>query len=90
MNERQRDYFRRRLLAWREEVVKEAMQPPPYLLHELNRSDVVDRASAETDRSLELRARGRQHKLISKIDAALNRLEDGTYGFAKKLVNRLL
>jgi DnaK suppressor protein len=84
MNERQREYFRRRLLAWREEVVKETRQATPHLLDEQNRSDVVDRASADTDRSLELRARGRQHKLISKIDAALDRLDNGTYGFCEE------
>jgi DnaK suppressor protein len=82
MNERQRDYFRNKLLAWKEEICAESRETLEALqLDNQNHPDYADRASSETDRSIELRARDRQRKLISKIDAALKRIEDGTYGY---------
>jgi DnaK suppressor protein len=82
MNERQRDYFRRKLVAWKDEILREASETIVTLQNESeNHADVADRASSETDRSIELRARDRQRKLISKIDAALSRIEEGSYGF---------
>jgi DnaK suppressor protein len=85
MSERQRDYFRQRLLSWREDILKEAKETLQHLQDEnQNHPDLADRASSETDRAIELRARDRQRKLIAKIDAALNRIEDGTYGFCEE------
>jgi DnaK suppressor protein len=85
MNERQRDYFRERLLAWREDILKEAKETLQHLQDEnQNHPDLADRASSETDRAIELRARDRQRKVISKIDAALARIEDGTYGYCEE------
>jgi DnaK suppressor protein len=77
MNERQREYFRGKLLAWKEEILKEAKETLVTLQSESeNHPDIADRASSETDRAIELRARDRQRKLISKIDSALSRIED--------------
>jgi DnaK suppressor protein len=85
MNERQRDYFRLKLLDWREDILKEAKETLQHLQDESqNHPDLADRASSETDRAIELRARDRQRKLIAKIDAALQRLEDGTYGYCEE------
>jgi DnaK suppressor protein len=85
MNERQRDYFRAKLLAWREDILKEAKETLQHLQEEnQNHPDLADRASSETDRAIELRARDRQRKLIAKIDEALGRLEDGTYGYCEE------
>jgi DnaK suppressor protein len=85
MSDRQRDYFRQRLMTWREDILKEAKETLQHLQDEnQNHPDLADRASSETDRAIELRARDRQRKLISKIDAALNRIEDGTYGFCEE------
>jgi DnaK suppressor protein len=85
MNERQRDYFRQKLMSWREDILKEAKETLQHLQDEnQNHPDLADRASSETDRAIELRARDRQRKLISKIDAALHRLEDGTYGYCEE------
>jgi DnaK suppressor protein len=85
MNERQREYFRAKLLAWRDEILKEAKETLAHLQAENeNHPDLADRASSETDRAIELRARDRQRKLISKIDAALGRLDDGTYGYCEE------
>ncbi len=85
MNERQRDYFRSKLLSWREEILKEARETLQHLQDEnQNHSDLADRASSETDRAIELRARDRQRKLIAKIDEALARIEDGTYGYCEE------
>jgi DnaK suppressor protein len=85
MNERQRDYFRAKLLAWREDILKEAKETLLHLQEEnQNHPDLADRASSETDRSIELRARDRQRKLISKIDEALGRIDDGTYGYCEE------
>jgi DnaK suppressor protein len=85
MNERQREYFRNKLLAWKDEILKEAQETLQHLQDEnQNHPDLADRASSETDRAIELRARDRQRKLIAKIDAALHRIEDGTYGFCEE------
>jgi len=85
MNERQRDYFRNRLLVWREDILKEAQETLQHLQDEnQNHPDLADRASSETDRAIELRARDRQRKLIAKIDAALQRIDDGTYGYCEE------
>ena len=84
MSERQREYFREKLMRWRDDVLNEAKRPLQPLRDEQSHSDVIDRASSETDRELELRARERQRKLISKIDAALARLDDGTYGYCEE------
>ncbi|WP_349357548.1 RNA polymerase-binding protein DksA [Stappia sp.] len=82
MNERQREYFRRKLLKWKEELLKESRETLANLQEESqNHPDIADRASSETDRSIELRARDRQRKLIAKIDAALERVADGSYGY---------
>jgi DnaK suppressor protein len=85
MNERQREYFRNKLLAWREDILHEAQETLQHLQDEnQNHPDLADRASSETERAIELRARDRQRKLIAKIDAALQRIEDGTYGFCEE------
>ena len=85
MNEKQREYFREKLLNWREDILKEARETLQHLQDEnQNHPDLADRASSETDRAIELRARDRQRKLIAKIDAALQRLEDGTYGYCEE------
>src|SRR5919206_4729918 len=82
MNERQREYFRRKLTVWKNEILREAQDTLLALQSESeNHPDLADRASSETDRAIELRARDRQRKLIAKIDAALSRLDDGTYGY---------
>ena len=85
MNECQREYFRLKLLDWREDILKEAKETLQHLQDESqNHPDLADRASSETDRAIELRARDRQRKLIAKIDAALQRIEDGTYGYCEE------
>ncbi len=85
MNDRQREYFRDKLLAWREEILKEARETLQHLQDDSqNHPDFADRASSETDRAIELRARDRQRKLIAKIDAALQRIDDGTYGYCEE------
>jgi DnaK suppressor protein len=85
MNERQRDYFRRKLLAWKNDILREARETLVVLQNENeNLPDLADRASSETDRAIELRARDRQRKLIAKIDSALSRLDDGTYGYCEE------
>jgi len=85
MNARQREYFRKKLLAWRDNLMKEARETLKYLQEvNLNQPDAVDRAASETESAIELRARDRQHKLISKIDAALLRIKDGTYGYCEE------
>lgn len=85
MNDRQREYFRRKLLSWKEDILHESRETLAALQNENeNHPDLADRASSETDRAIELRARDRQRKLIAKIDAALMRLEDGTYGYCEE------
>ncbi|MDO1559712.1 RNA polymerase-binding protein DksA [Brevundimonas sp. 2R-24] len=85
MNERQLDYFRKKLLAWKDDILREAKGTVVNLQAETeNHPDLVDRASSETDRALELRTRDRQRKLIAKIDEALRRIEDGSYGYCEE------
>lgn len=82
MNERQQQYFRDKLNAWKQDIIREGRETLQALQDDnINQPDVADRASSETDRSLELRTRDRQRKLISKIDAALKRIDDGSYGY---------
>jgi DnaK suppressor protein len=85
MNERQRGYFRLKLLDWREDILKVARETLQNLQDDTqNHPDLADRASSETDRAIELRARDRQRKLIAKIDAALQRIEAGAYGYCEE------
>jgi DnaK suppressor protein len=85
MNPRQRAYFRTKLIAWKNDILREARETLGHLAEEsANHPDLADRASSETDRAIELRARDRQRKLISKIDAAVQRIEDGTYGYCEE------
>jgi DnaK suppressor protein len=85
MNPRQREYFRAKLENWKDEILRESRETLDNLQEESqNHSDMADRASSESDRALELRTRDRQRKLIAKIDAALKRIEDGTYGFCEE------
>ena len=84
MNERQLDYFKKKLLAWKDDILKESRETVVHLQSETeNHPDLADRATSEADRSLELRTRDRQRKLISKIDEALRRIEDGSYGYCE-------
>ena len=85
MNERQKDYFRRKLLVWKDDILRESRETLAALQNESeNHPDLADRASSETDRAIELRARDRQRKLIAKIDSALNRIEEGSYGYCEE------
>ena len=84
MNPKQLAFFRRKLLDWKDEILREARETLQTLQSEsLREPDVTDRASSETDWSIELRTRDRQRKLISKIDAALRRIEEGEYGYCE-------
>jgi DnaK suppressor protein len=86
MNPVMLEYFRRKLIAWREELVRESSETIQNTLQntELQKPDLADRASAETDHALELRTRDRERKLISKINEALLRIEDGSYGYCEE------
>ena len=85
MNARQREYFRKKLNAWKDEILRESRETLDNLQEEsTNHPDMADRASSESDRALELRTRDRQRKLIAKIDSALKRIEDGSYGFCEE------
>ena len=85
MNPKQQEYFRRKLLAWRTELLKESEETLESLQEGgVQEPDLADRASAEMERALELRTRDRARKLIAKIDAALGRIEDGTYGYCEE------
>jgi DnaK suppressor protein len=85
MNAKQQEYFRRKLLAWRAELLKESEETLESLQEGgVQEPDLADRASAEMERALELRTRDRARKLIAKIDAALGRIEDGTYGYCEE------
>lgn len=85
MNARMLEYFRRNLLNWREELLRESNETLQHLQEGNNvEPDLADRASLETDRSLELRTRDRERKLIAKIDEALQRIEDGSYGYCEE------
>ncbi len=85
MNAKQREYFRRKLLAWKADIQAESLETLQQLQQDnLQQPDLADRASAETDKALELRTRDRARKLVTKIDMALERLEDGTYGYCEE------
>ena len=85
MNPVQREYFRQKLLRWRAELLAESTATLQQLKEEsLAEADIADRATLETDRYTELRTRDRERKLISKIDAALLRIEEGTYGYCEE------
>jgi DnaK suppressor protein len=85
MNNRQLAYFRNKLLAWKEDILRESRETISNLQTDTeNHPDLADRATSESDRALELRTRDRQRKLISKIDAALRRIEDGSYGYCEE------
>ena len=85
MNPVQQEYFRQKLLRWRAELLAESSETLNHLKEEsLSEPDITDRATLETDRFTELRTRDRERKLISKIDAALQRIELGTYGFCEE------
>jgi DnaK suppressor protein len=85
MNEAQKEYFRKKLIRWKQDILKESVETLHVLQSDVDaHPDVADRATSETDRSVELRTRDRQRKLISKIEAALSRIEDGTYGYCEE------
>lgn len=85
MNDRQKEYFRKKLLNWKADILRESRETLEALASEnANLADAADRASSETDRAIELRARDRQRKLIAKIDAAIERIDDGTYGYCEE------
>ena len=85
MNYRQLEYFRRKLLAWKGSILAESRGTIEQMQEGTrNLPDMADRASEETDRALELRTRDRQRKVVSKIDAALRRIEDGSYGYCEE------
>ncbi|UTP38109.1 RNA polymerase-binding protein DksA [Phenylobacterium sp. LH3H17] len=84
MNERQLEYFKQKLLTWKEDILRESRETLVHLQSETeNHPDLADRATSETDRALELRTRDRQRKLIAKIDDALRRIEDNSYGYCE-------
>ena len=85
MNDMQKEFFRRKLVAWREEWLHESAETLDNLKQGgMTVPDISDRASAEADKALELRTRDRMRKVISKIDAALDRIEDGSYGYCEE------
>ena len=85
MNDRQKEYFRRKLLDWKQEIIRESQDTLNHLQEDDNHlPDIADRASSETEKALELRTRDRQRKLISKIDAALRRIDTGEYGYCEE------
>jgi len=85
MNPKMREFFRQRLLGWKEEILRDSTQTLIHLQEDTTQEpDIADRASTESERALELRTRDRQRKLIAKIDAALKRIEDGTYGYCEE------
>jgi DnaK suppressor protein len=84
MNDRQLEYFRRKLITWKNELLSQSAETIDNLQESArNVPDIADRASEETDRALELRTRDRQRKLVSKIDAALRRIDNGEYGYCE-------
>jgi len=85
MNERQLEYFRRKLIVWKEDLLDDSRETIEGLQDSgRNVPDIADRASEETDRALELRTRDRQRKLVAKIDSALRRIENGEYGYCEE------
>ncbi|MCP4072235.1 MAG: RNA polymerase-binding protein DksA [Hyphomicrobiales bacterium] len=90
MNDRQKEYFKNRLISWKAEIIRESKGTLDTLQGQSGKlPDAADRASSETDRSIELRARDRQRKLIAKIDAALRRIEQGEYGYCEETGERI-
>ncbi len=84
MNDRQTEYFRRKLLAWKNDLLADSKDTIEGLQDGTrNIPDIADRASEETDRALELRTRDRQRKLVAKIDSALRRIDEGEYGYCE-------
>ena len=85
MNAKQREYFRRKLMQWRDDILRESTITLQHLQEDtVSEADLADRASTESERALELRTRDRQRKLIGKIDAALQRIDDGSYGYCEE------
>ena len=85
MNDRQREYFRRKLLAWKEDIRNESKDTLASLAQEtVQHADLTDRATSEADRNLELRTRDRQRKLITKIESAVRRIDEGEYGYCEE------
>ncbi|MDP2125670.1 MAG: RNA polymerase-binding protein DksA [Parvibaculum sp.] len=85
MNKRQKEYFRRKLEDWKDDILQENRETLQHLQDDnVQHPDIADRASSETERSLELRTRDRQRKLVAKIDAALRRIDEGTYGYCEE------
>lgn len=86
MNPTMTEYFRQKLIAWREELIKESSETIKTTLQgeDLNKPDIADRASAETDHALELRTRDRERKLISKINETIMRIDEETYGYCEE------
>ena len=85
MNAKMKEYFRQKLVSWKNDLLKESSQTLSNLQNENEaKPDITDRASEEIDRSFELRTRDRERKLINKIDAALQRIEDGSYGYCEE------
>ncbi len=90
MNDRQKEYFRRKLLSWKDEIIRESQGTLNNLQEENNHlPDIADRASSETEKALELRTRDRQRKLISKIDSALRKIDMGEYGYCEETGERI-
>ena len=86
MNNKMKEFFRQKLLDWKQSLLKESYETIHNLQNSesLNQPDLADRATLETDKSIELRTRDRERKLISKIDAALKRIDNGTYGYCEE------
>jgi DnaK suppressor protein len=85
MNDLQRAYFRQKLVDWRDEIMRSTKETLKHLQNDSEpHADIADRASSESERALELRARDRQRKLIAKIDEALGRIDDGSYGYCEE------
>jgi len=85
MNDRQKEYFRRKLLSWKQEIILESQGTLSNLQQENNHlPDIADRASSETEKALELRTRDRQRKLIAKIESALRKIDTGEYGYCEE------
>ena len=85
MNDRMRAYFREKLVVWKNELLRESRETLENLQQDSsNHPDIADRATSETDRAIELRARDRQRKLINKIDMAIKRIDDGSYGYCEE------
>ncbi len=85
MDDMQTQYFREKLMNWKEEIIRQTKETLAGLTEDsIQHADIADRATSETDRALELRARDRQRKLVAKIEAALSRIEDGSYGYCEE------